>query len=171
MKYLLAGFALLLATSCDSNAPRPVAQNTNTLSATNSAIERPQTAIAHSTENQTAPTTDGLKTKWSQGGEAFDTSDLDKSISTAEKSLSGKPADNAAKKALAEAYYKRGVALTEKRQYASALGDYRRTLKYDPANPDAKEWIDKIIMIYDSLNKESPKEGEEPPPLPFKKGT
>jgi len=170
MKTALICLVALAAAACDSNAPRPVAQNANTTSASNSTIERPQTAISHSTENQTPPPSNAGKSKWTQGGEAFDTSDLDKSVATAEKTLSGKPADAAAKKALAEAYYKRAVALTDKRQYASALGDYRRTLKYDPANADAKEWIDKIIMIYDSLNKESPKEGEEPPPLSFKKG-
>ena len=137
----------------------------------NAANERPQTAISHSLENQTPPPGNNSKSKWTQGGEAFDTAELDKAVAAAEKSLSSKPADNGAKKALAEAYYKRAVALTDKRQYASALGDYRRALKYDPSNSDAKEWIDKIIMIYDSLNKDSPKEGEEPPPLPNRKGT
>ena len=83
--------------------------------------------------------------------------------------LAGKANDPAAKKALADTYLKRGVALTEARQYASALGDYRRTIKYDPENTEAKEWIDKIIMIYDGMNKSYPKEGEEPPPLPFTK--
>lgn len=82
----------------------------------------------------------------------------------AEKTAGGKPS-----KALGDAYYKRAVALTEARQYASALGDYRRALKNDPSNAEAKDWVDKIIMIYDSMNKTSPKEGEEPPPLPFKK--
>jgi len=61
------------------------------------------------------------------------------------------------------------VALTDARQYASALGDYRRTLKYDPSNAEAKDWIERIVSIYDSINRESPKEGEEPPPLPMGK--
>ena len=72
--------------------------------------------------------------------------------------------------ALAGAYFKRGVALTDARQYASALGDYRKTLKYDPQNREAKEWIDMITNIYDGRNQDYPKEGEEPPPLPFAKG-
>lgn len=168
MKPILICLIALAFISCDSNAPRPVAQNTN--AATTSPLDRPQTAISHSSENQAPPASNTGKSKWTQGGDAFDTSEYDSAIAAAEKKLSGKPSDDAAKKALAEAYYKRAVALTDKRQYASALGDYRRTLKYDPSNPDAKEWIDKIIMIYDGLNKESPKEGEEPPPLPYKKG-
>jgi hypothetical protein len=60
------------------------------------------------------------------------------------------------------------MALTDARQYASALGDFRRALKYDPSSEEAKTWIDQIIKIYDSMNKEYPKEGEEPPPLPWK---
>ena len=79
-----------------------------------------------------------------------------------------KPADAAAKKVVAEAYFERGVALTEARQYASALGDYRRVLKLEPDHADAKKWIDQIIGIYGMLKKEYPKEGEEPPPLPWK---
>ena len=91
-------------------------------------------------------------------------------IAVAEKKLGGKPADVTAKKTLATAYFKRAFALTEARQYASALGDYRRAMKYDPSNPEAKSWIDKIILIYSGMNKDYPKEGEEPPALPFTKG-
>jgi hypothetical protein len=43
-------------------------------------------------------------------------------------------------------------------------------IKYDPKNEEARGWIDQIISIYNSINKEYPKEGEEPPPLPFKGG-
>ena len=62
---------------------------------------------------------------------------------------------------------KRAVALTDARQYASALGDYRRAVKNDPENEEAKNWIDQIITIYGSLGRTPPPEGEEPPPLPF----
>jgi tetratricopeptide (TPR) repeat protein len=73
------------------------------------------------------------------------------------------------KKALSQAYLKRADALTQARQYAAALGDYRKALKADPSNADAKNWIDQITMVYQSMNREAPKEGEEPGPLPFKK--
>lgn len=135
--------------------------------------ERSQSVTAHTTENQSPPLqnapTSGAKTKWTQSGDPIDTKEFDAAIAKAEKNLKAKSSDEAAKKALAESYFKRGFALTEARQYASALGDYRRALKYDPNNNEAKDWIDKIIMIYGSINKEYPKEGEEPPPLPFKK--
>ncbi len=109
------------------------------------------------------------KTKWTQSGTPIDTSALDAEIVKTEKNFKAKPKDEAAKKALADAYLKRGMVLTEVGQYASALGDYRRVLKYDADNGEAKTWISKIIEIYDSINREAPKEGEEPPPLPFEK--
>ncbi len=111
------------------------------------------------------------KTKWTQSGTPIDVSSFDAEIAQAESDLKAKPKDETAKNAIAEAYLKRGIVLTEARQYASALGDYRRVLKYDEKNEDAKKWIDQIIGIYDSINKEFPKEGEEPPPLPFKKAS
>ena len=61
------------------------------------------------------------------------------------------------------------MALTEARQYASALGDYRKAVKYNPENAQAQEWIKQIINIYDDMGRESPPEGQEPPPLRINK--
>ena len=163
MKPIIFCLSICFAFGC-SNAAKPIAQSNNSAVAT---PEKAQTAIAHSSENQTPnPVTPapGEKSKWTASGDPIDTTKFDSAIMAAEKGAGGKPT-----KALGDAYYKRAVALTEARQYASALGDYRRALKNDPANAEAKDWIDKIIMIYDGLNKTSPKEGEEPRPLPFKK--
>lgn len=160
----------LFAIACN-NAASPVASNPNSPSANNTS-GTPQTVLAHSSENGTPPSVapaSGEKGKWTQSGEPIDTKTFDASIAAAEKSLSGKPTDATLKKTVSEAYYKRAVALTDARQYASALGDYRRAFKNDPSNTEAKEWIDKIIGIYDTMNKTSPKEGEEPPALPFTK--
>jgi len=107
----------------------------------------------------------GGKSKWTQGGDAIDTKEFDTAIATAEAAAKSKPNDDAAKKALSNAYFMRAEALKDARQYASALGDYRRALKNDPSNAQAKNWIEQIIMIYDSLGRESPPEGQEPPPL------
>jgi tetratricopeptide (TPR) repeat protein len=162
MKNVIIILAILSAVSCN-RGPQPVANSTNM-------PDRPlrsQTAIAHSTENQTPkPAGPG---KWSQSGDPIDTSKFDDAVAAAEKEMKAKPSDDAAKKSLAQAYFERGVALTEARQYASALGDYRRALKYDPDHADSKKWIEQIVGIYDMLKKEAPKEGDEPPPLPFKK--
>ena len=83
--------------------------------------------------------------------------------------MKAQPDDQTAKQALAQAYFERGSALTQARQYASAIGDYRRALKYDPDHADSKKWIEQIVGIYQMLKKEAPAEGEEPPPLPYKK--
>ena len=165
MKLIAIFFLLGLSFGC-GNSPVPVQQNSN-----GGRVERSQTVIGHSAENQTPPpVATGEKTKWSQSGDPIDTTEFDAAIKTAEKTLSGKPNDAAAKKSLSQAYYKRAVALTDARQYASAIGDYRRAVKFDPTNEDAKRWIDQIKMIYDGLNKSYPQEGEEPPPLAFEGG-
>jgi hypothetical protein len=169
MKFLIVTLFLFASFAC-GNAGKPVAVETN-MSAATPGKEKPQTAIAHGAENP-PPKGDlpaGEKSKWTQSGDPIDTKEFDTEIASAEVALGKKPSDNEAKKALGTAYFNRAEALTGARQYASALGDYRRALKYDPSNAEAKDWIDKIIMIYGSINREYPKEGEEPPPLPFKK--
>lgn len=171
MKILaIVGLGVLIFTGCSSSAPRAVENsNSNQSSPRN---EKMQSVVSHSTENQTPPAGNatGEKTKWTQSGNPIDTKEFDSEIAAAVKAQKAKPKDVAANAALAEAYFKRGFALTEARQYASALGDYRRTLKYDASNEEAQKWIDMITSIYNSKNQEFPKEGEEPPPLPFKGG-
>ena len=169
MKAAFILITLCFVAACNS-APQPVA---NSNAAPQNSSERDKTMIAHTTENRTAPMsnsdqTSGSKSKWTQSGDPIDTKEFDTAIAAAEKQEKAKPGDGQAKKALAEAYYKRAVALTDARQYASALGDYRRTVKYDPGNEQAKNWIEQIVGIYDSMGRESPPEGQEPPPLPYK---
>src|SRR6478609_5400210 len=98
-----------------NNASQPIANVNATASPEKS--EKTQTVIAHTTENQTAPMPDGnsanrAKSKWTQSGDPIDTKTFDAEIATAEKASKAKPNDEATKKALAEAYYKRAVALT-----------------------------------------------------------
>jgi len=161
MKYTFLIAALFVA-SC-SSAPKPVQQNANTASS----ADKPQSVLAHSGEPTPAPS--GEKPKWTQSGEPIDTKKFDSDIATADKALAAKPTDETLKKAAAKAYFDRGFALTEARQYASALGDYRKALKLNPGDPESKKWIDQIIKIYDGIGKSYPKEGEEPPALPFTK--
>ena len=169
---LIIGILALLAVGCTNSASYKVEDQVESTPATNA--ERPQTMAAHTTENETpvpansAPQTSG-SSKWTQSGNPIDTAKFDGVIKGAESAVETKPNDVELKKTLSEAYFDRGYALTEARQYASALGDYRRALKYDPDNADAKKWIDQIISIYGMLKKEYPPEGQEPPPLPFKK--
>ena len=128
-----------------------------------------QSVLAHSGENQTPKPMNSGGPKMSSSGDPIDTTKFDAAITSAEKDFKAKPSDATAKSALAEAYFQRGFALTEARQYAYALGDYRRALKLEPNHEESKKWIDQIVSIYSMLKKEAPKEGAEPPPLPFKK--
>jgi tetratricopeptide (TPR) repeat protein len=159
-----------IAAACNNAAP------TGTTTANSSTNNRPmrseqmqqQNSITHTTENQPPPNPNAPG-KFAQGGEPIDTAKFDGVIAEAEKALKAKPNDAAAKTALADALFDRGFALTEARQYAAALGDYRKALKLDPNHEESKKWIDQIVGIYQMLKKEAPKEGEEPAPLPFKK--
>ena len=168
MKLAIICFAALLA-GCAGNA-QPV-QNTANSTSEPQRAEKLQSVTAHTTENQTPRPADSNtngSSKWSQSGNPIDTTKFDAAVTSAEKASKAKPGDSAAKTNLVEAYFDRGFALTEARQYASALGDYRRALKLDPNHAESKKWIEQIIGIYGMLKKDYPKEGEEPPPLPFK---
>ena len=165
----------MMAAACSNSAPTQVA-NSNA----NSSAERPmrsgqmqqQNTIAHTTENMPQrPASGGPGAPKGGGGEPIDTAKFDGVIAEAEKVVKAKPDDAEAKKTLAQAYFDRAFALTQPpaRQYAAALGDYRRALKHDPGHAESKQWIEQISAIFRSLGKEPPKEGEEPAPLPFKK--
>ena len=160
MKIAIIFSTAILLIGCNRAAPVAVNVNSNV----SNRVDRSQTAIAHTTENQTPKPANGTGAKWSQSGDPIDTAKFDDAIASAEKELKSKPSDDAAKKELAQAFFERGFALTEARQYASALGDYRRALKYDPDHADSKKWIQQIVGIYQMLKKDAPPEGEEPPP-------
>lgn len=177
MKSLIiaVSFAALVAVGCSSPEKTPVSNSNSPETVRSSSGAKPMNE--HTLENQPAPMpspteansdTGGAKSKWTASGDPIDTKKFDDAIAVAEKAVKQKPNDEAAKKQLAEAYFERAVALTEARQYASALGDYRHVNKLDPNSKESKEWIEKIEMIYGSLKKEAPKPGEEPKPLPYK---
>lgn len=173
MKIYIALFSVALFLAGCGDSAAPVSQQTQPAASPASGQDL-ETVTAHSADrgekgpmSQDGPNSSG-GSGWSRGGEPIDTSKFDAEIAAAEKALAAAPSSADAKKALSEAFYKRGSALTEARQYAAALGDYRKALKQDPSNADAKRWIEQIIVIYEGLNKEYPKEGEEPAPLPFK---
>jgi tetratricopeptide (TPR) repeat protein len=170
-KIVILSLSALIFAGCGNSASQPTGStNAPAPQNTNNAL----TVSSH--QNQPTPPQNTMpvpksdtKSKWTQGGNPIDTTKFDADIAKAQKDLKAKPNDDAAKKALAAAYVVRGLALTDARQYSSALGDYRKAQKLDPTNADANKWVEQIVGIYDSMNKEYPKEGEEPPPLPFKK--
>jgi tetratricopeptide (TPR) repeat protein len=165
LKSFLLGLILSSLFACTSNAPTPV-QNSKE-AAQNSNTSAP-VAVSHGGQNtnEQSKSTGGMR----GGGTPIDTSKYDADIKKAEEKYNKNQNDNAAKMALAKAYLARANALTlEGRQYRSAIGDYRRVLKYDPDNQEAKDWINQIVAIFQDMNREVPKEGEEPPPLPYGK--
>ena len=151
----LACIAALLLTGCSKGVTHDASPSTN--SNTESAAVSPSQATR---ANPPA-------TPRTPGGTPIDTSSLDSNITQAESALQQKPADEDARMVLAHAYLARADALTKAQQYGSALGDYRRTLKYDPQNKSALDMSSTIISIFKSLGREPPTEGKEPPPKPI----
>ena len=163
--------------TANTNAAAPIASNTAVVTSPHSPPSQVQSAHGNSQSSATTPPnpsnggaanpiTPGMMTG---NATPFDTAKFDADIAAADKNFKAKPTDATAKKALADAYAARAFELTNAAQYRSALGDFRKCLKLDPTNEEAKGMHDQIIQIFQSLNREPPKEGEEPPPLPFKK--
>ncbi len=131
-------------------------------------VERDGDKLAPVNPVEPSASNTGGRRKWSRSGDPIDTSGFDNAIVAAEKEVK-KKSDAASKKVLGTAYFERAVALTAARQYASAIGDFRKAVENDPENADAKKQIAMITSIYDSMNIEVPGVGEEPAPLEFKK--
>lgn len=93
------------------------------------------------------------------------TEDIDKAKAAYEKNTKS----DEARKALAKAYFDRAFILTDAAQYRAAMGDFRKGLKLDPSDDRAKNMYDEIIRIFESIGREPPKEGDEPPPMPLNK--
>ncbi|MDQ4123373.1 MAG: tetratricopeptide repeat protein [Acidobacteriota bacterium] len=165
--------------SCSNSPQQAQVSNTNTGAIVTKANENsPLIASSHGAKQSSTPpaTTSGSNSGSSSAAPvmtgnatAIDTSEYDAAIAKAEKDFKAKSKDETAKKALADAYAKRAFALTQAAQYRAALGDFRKSLKLDPKNEEARAMHDQIVDIFKSLNREPPAEGAEPTPLPFKK--
>ncbi len=99
---------------------------------------------------------------------SVDVAAMTKNIETAKAAYEKNKNSEEAKKGLAKAYFDRAFALTEAAQYRAALGDFRKGLKLDAGDEKAQGMHDEIIRIFESIGREPPKEGEEPPPMPIK---
>ena len=94
-----------------------------------------------------------------------DTSALDAKIKQAEAKAKSRNATEADRKAAAAAYLERAnVYYTAQTPslYKYALGDFRRVLKYDPSNEEAKAKSEQIIAIYKQMGRPVPDNGLEP---------
>lgn len=176
MRYLLLLIFAVATVGCTNSAEPTTQAQTPATNANETGPMRTGKAtstIEHTTEKPSltpeAAKMNGGEGRWAQGGNPIDTAEFDKAIAAAEKSLKASPNDEPTKHNAADAYFKRGFALTEARQYAAALGDYRKALKLVPTHEESLTWQKQIIGIYEMMKKEYPKPGEEPAPLPFKK--
>lgn len=165
-KITIFSFIALTAFGCSNSAPTKV-ENQPTVSGS-SANRNEMTVMSHSQESvKTAPT---AKTSTeSPMAKPIDVSAQTAKIAKAETDFKAGQTDAKARENLTRAYFERAFALTEAAQYRAALGDFRRGLKLDPNDREAKAMHDQILSIFKSINREPPKEGEEPAPLPFEK--
>lgn len=146
--------------SGSNEAVRTTALNQSTQSANTSQPDNaPPLATAHGapqgTEAQPLPRTSTVR----------DTSALDKKIEQAEAKAKAPNAAQADKLAAAAAYLERGNVFYHAGNpslYKFALRDFRRTLRYDPNNEEARSKQEQIVDIYKSLGRPVPDLGNEP---------
>ncbi|MCA1621860.1 MAG: hypothetical protein LC795_21820 [Acidobacteria bacterium] len=175
MQKLFAGSSLacsaLLLASCGGANPPVTKQNSN------APANRAQTSLQHGTSpsanlgvasshggGTAAPPPAGAGPATSAPAKApVETPELDAKIEKATAKSKGSGASAADKKAAAAAFLARGNFYYEAGNpmlYRYALGDFRRVLRYDPDNGEAKEKIKQIEDIYTySVKKPIPDNG------------
>jgi hypothetical protein len=167
---LACGAALLSTSGCGSPAPtnntNSTANSANT-SATRTAPETgglPPISSAHGGNSiggsPSAPASNGSAAK-----PGIDTAVLDAKIEKADAKAQAAGATQADKTAAAAALVERGNIYRDAGQpvlYKFALGDYRRALRYQPDNSEAREKMNEIVGIYQSMGRPVPENGNEP---------
>jgi Flp pilus assembly protein TadD len=156
-----------------SCAPRsqPVNSETSATTTTTQTTQRnvnvqtpgsePPIATAHG--GATAPM--GSAASGSTDKPDVDTSALDAKIAQAERKAKASNASDADKRAAAAAYLERGNVFYNAGRpalYKFALRDLRKALRYEPDNAEAREKVDTIVSIYQSMNRPVPDLGNEP---------
>ena len=131
---IILGFIIISLMGCNSS--QPVA-NTNTNVSSNMKKTDDLTVSSHSSEKPTSANS-ASNSSSSPMAKAVDVSEMTTAIEKADKELKAKPKDEKAKQSLATAYFKRAFALTEAAQYRAALGDFRKGLKLNPDDKEAK---------------------------------
>lgn len=133
----------------------------------NTAAALPPVSSAHGDNSATAPPPATTTAAPASGAAkpGIETAALDKKIERADAKAKASGATQADKLAAAAAYLERGNVYRDAGQpslYKFALGDYRRALRYQPDNTEAREKMDEIVSIYKSMNKAVPENGNEP---------
>ena len=170
-KVLILSLASLISIGCNSAAQQsntPTNANTASVKSNDSTIV---SSHSNDAEKNAAPPLNKPASSSTESPMArpIDVAEMTADIEQAEKQYRKNQKDEKAKDELAKAYFVRATALTGAAQYRAALGDYRKGLKLNPTDEDARKMHDQILSIFKSIGREPPKEGEEPAPLPFKK--
>jgi hypothetical protein len=148
-------------------------------SAANTATSKTATSSTQTTSTTNAPANGELPIAPAHGGSAppatsnsssneqtgMDTAALDAKIAQAEEKAKAQNATTADKLAAAAAYVERADIFYNAGRptlYKFALRDYRRALRYQPDNQQAREHKDMIESIYKSMGRPVPDLGNEP---------
>ncbi len=175
-KILILALAALTAIGCNSaaqttvNANLPI-QKPNTNQQIHMPNDLPVVSSHSNSQSVSLPNQPGQPGQPAQGSpmsKPVDVTEMTADIEKAANEFKKNPKDEKAKGELAKAYFVRATALTGAAQYRAALGDYRKGLKLNPNDEEAKAMHDQIISIFQSIGREPPKDGEEPPPMPIK---
>jgi hypothetical protein len=121
----------------------------------------PPTAIAHGA--QPLPESGAPQSGGQPSG--ADTTAFDKKVEQAEAKAKAPNATQADKQAAAAAYLERGNFFYNAGNpslYKFALRDFRRTLRYDANNEEARSKQQQIVEIYQSMGRPVPDLGDEP---------
>ena len=172
MRYLSFAPALALCflyAQCGGSPPADTAkQNSNAGAATATpagSTSAPSVASSHGGGTANAGGGPAPAAAPPTGKPPVETPELDEKIEKAEAKARAAGASAADKQAAAAAHMARGnyyYNAQDTRLYRYALGDFRRALRYEPGNAEAKEKIEMIESIYRSLGRPVPNNGLEP---------
>ncbi len=170
-KIIVLSFLALVLIGCNSTAqqPQPTANTNAAVQASNQTMNNRAIVSSHSSDTETSRPRQSNKSSQGESSpmaKPIDVAEMTADIEKAEKEYRNNPK---AKDELAKAYFVRATALTGAAQYRAALGDYRKGLKLNPNDAEAREMHDQIISIFKSIGREPPKEGEEPKALESEK--
>jgi hypothetical protein len=160
---LLALAACALTAACGAPGPTPKTANTGSQGANT------QTSIQHGSDPSAgagvAPAHGGAPQSGASAAKpAVETPEMDAKIEKAEAKAKAAGASDADKKAAARAYFERANFFRGEGSpalYKFALADYRRGLRYDPADEDARGKMDEIVAISTSMGRPVPELGNE----------
>ena len=170
-KSFTPGALLACALLAGCGAPQPKVSTQNSNAAANGA----QTSIQHgpSTSNMgVASSHGGGDSNAAPGANAgaaakppVETPELDAKVEKAEAKAKAAGASDSDKKAAARAYFERADFFRGEGTpalYKFALRDYRVGLRYDPSAREAREKMNEIVQIYQSMGRPVPELGNEP---------